>query len=94
VPFLSATLASAWLQTTCLICSCILYYSATISVPAKPPYLNHSHEFSQIKTLVFFVLLGTENVAKLACDWGHHWITQQAQPWFGHFGALEFPQSM
>ncbi|KAJ7314930.1 hypothetical protein DFH08DRAFT_820903 [Mycena albidolilacea] len=26
--------------------------------------------------------------------WGHHWIIQQAQPWFGHFGALEFPQSI
>jgi hypothetical protein len=25
---------------------------------------------------------------------GHHWIIQQAQTWFGHFGALKFSQSM
>jgi hypothetical protein len=29
------------------------------------------------RTLVLIVLLSTKNVAKLACDLGHHWIIQQ-----------------
>ncbi|KAJ7360888.1 hypothetical protein DFH08DRAFT_800309 [Mycena albidolilacea] len=38
---------------------------------------------------------GTKNVAKLACDLGHHWIIQHLHTQvFGHFGSLNFTRSI